>query len=436
MLITAFWLSFCVSSCRNFSARVDRGNAAASALVLDIAVHETSNLGGPSKTVGLGQTKNFFPTGAPLVSSQGAGEATERATSLSTEVHVKNPGWWPTKGEPARDEYVGAEVCGQCHAPISESYRATAMAHAAAPASASQGIRQHDRLSFEFGPFSYQILTNGAESLLSLSDGASTLSRKLTWAFGEGHMGQTYVFEDNGNFYEGHLSFFTSLQALDVTPGQHSSARASLEDAAGRRMDSSEARLCFGCHTTASTVNEQFDPNNSTLGITCEACHGPGGQHADAMSFGTKETADQQIFNPGRLDPVQSVDFCGACHRTWQDVVKSGLVGVGVLNVRFAPYRLENSRCWMKGDARITCIACHDPHKRLVTDAASYDPVCLRCHVLWSAKDTPDHPGAACPVADTNCVTCHMPKYQPTGFHSTFTDHWIRVARTGPLYPN
>jgi hypothetical protein len=358
------------------------------------------------------------------------------AMSLPTEVLLKNPGWWPTKGDPTRKEYVGAEACAKCHASITASWRTTAMAHAAAPAPVSEGLRQHSRLYFQLSPFRYQIMTSSGVSQLSVSDGTSALLRTLAWAFGEGHIGQTYVYEEQGSFYEGHISFFTSLQALDITPGQRGSMPASLEDAAGRRMDPDETRLCFGCHTTASAVNKQFDPHNSLPGVTCEACHGPGANHLAAMSSGMEEAADKQIFNPGRLGPVESVDFCGACHRTWQDVVKNGGVRIGLLNVRFAPYRLENSRCWMKGDARITCIACHDPHKRLVTDVESYDPVCLRCHVLLSAKETPNHPGAPCPVAETKCVTCHMPKYEPPGFHSTFVDHWIRVARPGPSYPN
>ena len=38
--------------------------------------------------------------------------------------------------------------------------------------------------------------------------------------------------------------------------------------------------------------------------------------------------------------------------------------------------------------------------------------------------------------AQTKCVTCHMPKYEPPGFHAKFTDHWIRVVGPGVSYPN
>jgi hypothetical protein len=155
------------------------------------------------------------------------------------------------------------------------------------------------------------------------------------------------------------------------------------------------------------------------------------------MKSGKQEQGAPLIMNPARLDPVESVDFCGACHRTWEDVVTSGFVGLGLLNLRFAPYRLENSKCWGKPDARLTCVACHDPHQPLEHDPAAYDSRCLDCHVNQpGAKITDDYPGAACPVSTKNCTTCHMPKIDSSIQHSTFTDHWIRIVRPGQPYPN
>jgi len=354
---------------------------------------------------------------------------------LTTEMHVQNAGWWPTKGEAPRKEYAGTAACAQCHSAIAATYATAQMAHAAVPAAASEALQTHDHLSLQLGPFFDKIVTTRDSSVLTVSAANSRISRTLEWAFGEGFMGQTYVYEESGAFYEAHLSFFTAPEALDITPGQFRSVPASLDDAAGRRMTEDEARRCFGCHTTASTVGNQFDPHDSVPGVGCESCHGPGASHVVLMSLGTPGKGATEIFNPGKLDPVDSVDFCGACHRTWQDVVASGFVRTGVFNVRFAPYRLENSRCWGTGDARLTCLACHDPHKPLVTDPASYDAACLRCHVLRGAKKVADHPGAACPVATGNCSTCHMPKYEPPGLHYKFTDHWIRVVHPGKPYP-
>jgi hypothetical protein len=252
-------------------------------------------------------------------------------------------------------------------------------------------------------------------------------------------LGQTYVYEKNGSYYESHLTFFSSSQDLNITPGQSLATPRSLEEAAGRRMPPAESRACFACHTTASVTNNQLDVNGAVPGITCEACHGPGASHVVAMNSGQQEEGALQIMNPSRLDPVESVDFCGACHRTQEDVVTNP--GLAALNLRFAPYRLENSKCWTKPDARLTCVACHNPHQPLEHDPAAYDSRCLQCHVNQpGAKTTADlrdsdhpssdhrdsdHPGAACPVSTKNCTTCHMRKTESSLQHSTFTDHWI-----------
>lgn len=143
----------------------------------------------------------------------------------------------------------------------------------------------------------------------------------------------------------------------------------------------------------------------------------------------------QAIFNPRNLRLVAQLDFCGACHRTLYDVHKASISGVE--NVRFQPYRLENSRCWGDGHARLTCATCHDPHKPLNHDPGAYDKKCLACHASSrSQKRSQDRPGKACPAAAKNCVTCHMPQVQLPSMHSLFVDHRSRVTRSKSAYPD
>jgi|HubBroStandDraft_2_1064218.scaffolds.fasta_scaffold03081_4 hypothetical protein len=351
--------------------------------------------------------------------------------SMPTAARVQSPGWWPTKGDATRDSFVGTATCAKCHASKVATQQKHAMASAAVHAADAEILRQHDHLSFRLGPYREEIVTKGQKSVLTVTggNGAAPFSVDLLWAFGVGHMGQTYVYERKGSYYESHLTFFSSSQDLNITPGQSLAPPSSLEDAAGRRMPPAETRACFACHTTASVTDNQLDVNGAVPGVTCEACHGPGASHVAAMKA-DKEDGGRLIMNPSRLDPVESVDFCGACHRTWQDVVTN--IGLGALNLRFAPYRLENSKCWSKPDARLTCVACHDPHQPLEHDPAAYDSRCLNCHVNRPDTKTTadyrdsDHPGAACPVSTKNCTTCHMPKVESSIQHSTFTDHWIR----------
>jgi hypothetical protein len=109
----------------------------------------------------------------------------------------------------------------------------------------------------------------------------------------------------------------------------------------------------------------------------------------------------------------------------------------GPSTTRSAPYRLVTSKCWgTKGDARLVCTACHDPHQQLETTAAAYDHACLKCHAASvGARPAADHPGKACPVAAKDCTSCHMPKVYVPEMHDNFTDHRIRIARAGEAFP-
>jgi Cytochrome c554 and c-prime len=350
--------------------------------------------------------------------------------SLPTELRVHGSGWWPTKGEVPRGEYAGSNACYECHRTKAEEQARTAMFHTGSRAGDSKILLEHGLLTFQVGPYSYQLATAAGKSTLTVSNATDSISVDLLWAFGSGHMGQTYIYQKGEKFYESHVSFFAGPQNLDITPGQSRSIPLNLEAAVGRAMLPDESHKCFGCHTTASMTAKQFDPVHAFGGVGCEACHGPGSRHV------ATDGGAGLMFDPGRLGRVEYVDFCGACHRTWQDVVSGQMVAGGQFNVRFAPYRLQNSKCWVEGDARMACVACHDPHKPLVQVSSAYDVNCLRCHVtIADQKKSSDRSGRACPVATKDCVTCHMPKVEPPNLHSAFTDHWIRIAKPGSAYP-
>ncbi len=386
-----------------------------------------------------------------------AQSAASTGNSKSTFERTAARGWWPTKGDHTRDEYVGSVVCAECHDSNVSDMQGSAMAHAASRASEAESLRKAP-LDFQIGAYRYRISDRDGKKVLRISKGAAAESANLLWAFGMGRIAQTYIYEEKGNFYEGHVSFYTGPQALDVTPGHPRTEPPNLEEGLGRLVPVGETRRCFGCHTTASTTKSGFNTRTLFPGVTCEACHGPGAKHVAAMKTGDVDLGLSAIFNPARLNPVDSVDFCGACHRTVQDVLADSPVKIGSLNVRFQPYRLENSRCWKegKGEGRITCLSCHDPHHALQQDPASYDAKCRQCHDAAggaSAKDAEKgvsegadssvhhnvhgrEQRSACPVGVKLCVTCHMPRFKNAAMHATFTDHWIRIAAPGAVLPD
>ena len=258
---------------------------------------------------------------------------------------------------------------------------------------------------------------------------------QLLWAMGADNMGQTYIVQSGGTLYEAHRTYFEETKGLDETPGQSDKPGESMEEAFGRPLSTEEAASCFACHTVQSSLRGQFDPSHAVPGVGCEDCHGPGAKHVRAMQNNQMDEGLREIFTPVTLSPVGQNDFCGACHRALLDVAAIKATSEPI-NLRFQPYRLAKSHCWSKPDPRLTCVACHNPHEEVRRDASFYDAKCLACHRSCDATITSDKATAsACKVADRQCVGCHMPKYRVPAMHGSFTDHDIRVVRTGEKFP-
>jgi predicted CXXCH cytochrome family protein len=362
-------------------------------------------------------------------------QAGETPISLSTLDRLEDMAWWPTKGVASRNEYAGSAECAKCHFATAVSQLLTEMAGASTRSMDPQTLDGHRTLTFNQPPYTYTILRSGDQVLGSVRNQHSSISQPLFFAFGKGNVGHTYIYKIDGNLFESRVSYYTEIGGLDLTTGHSQSTPEDLERALGRRLEPDEAQRCFGCHTTVSTTAHHFDPEQSVAGVTCEACHGPGLKHVQAMKNGHIDQGKKSILNPRSLDAASSVDFCGACHRTFGDVVQMNVHGVAT--VRFQPFRLEESRCWRRTNGELTCVTCHDPHKPLVQDIISYDQICLRCHRQSSSRiEGQVRRTFACSVGKADCVGCHMLKVEIPGMHHAFTDHWIRIARKGEPYPN
>lgn len=359
---------------------------------------------------------------------------------MSTAARLERSGWWPTRTVKSRDDLVGDAQCAACHSQKISSQQSTPMAQAARLASDSSILRDNPSMSASRGAYRYAIArASDGTTTYSVGDRSADLHATLVWAFGLGNKGQTYIYKVDATYYESELSFYSQIRSLDITTGHETKRPHTLADALGTPLDPPSASKCFACHTTGATTIEQgFQPNRAILGVTCEACHGPGGAHVALMQQTQMEAAsdsDLLIFNPRKLDPVAAVDFCGACHRTLSDVYDMNVKGP--VSARFQPYRLENSKCWGDGDARLICAACHDPHEPLQHSASAYDDKCVACHSVAGSRIASSSPTHLrnCPVGKSNCVTCHMPKVNVAVMHTTFTDHRIRIVRKGASYP-
>lgn len=168
---------------------------------------------------------------------------------------------------------------------------------------------------------------------------------------------------------------------------------------------------CIGCHTT------NYDPVKKAyteMGVGCEACHGPGGDHT---------AGDQNaIVKLKTMDKAKQSMVCGQCHSRGKD--PSGKYAHPVafrpgddLTQAFvdakptAPGRNQqySEHAMSKHAAAGTmCTDCHDPHNTAGIKAQLRKPeneLCLSCHAE-KIKDLATHAPTA-PEGAT-CASCHM----------------------------
>jgi len=346
-----------------------------------------------------------------------------------------------------------APTCATCHAGVAASYAHAAMQHALLTPDANPVLEEHPNLTVKIGNYSYTVETRNGQSAYTVSDGIGSITLPIHWIFGR--HSQTWVLERDGVFYESQVSFFRRDQALATTPGHANIVPHSLAEAIGRRTSHAELLKCFNCHSTDATEGARLTLDKLSPGLSCERCHEGAGRHMTDAIHDNFTTLPRSLK---AMNAEDTANFCGQCHRTWDTAIRNHWHGPA--DVRFQPYRLMNSQCFLGSDPRISCTACHDPHKPVETNLASYDAKCMACHGVarksdpkkpdpkkpdLAKSDAPDSDAASsvpasivktCTVAKANCASCHMPKIELPEGHAAFTDHEIRIVRPNEPYPD
>ena len=345
---------------------------------------------------------------------------------------------WHPRRVPANAEFVGDKVCAECHKKMALTQAQSSMGMAMESVRDSKVLNENPRMTFRTGPYTYEIKRQDKQSVYTVTDGKDAISLPILYAFGQGKAGQTYVLQYEGAYYESLVSYYREVGGLDFTIGASRSVPESLQKALGRRLGETETANCFACHSTGGVTGGKINLEKMSPGVHCEACHGPGKSHVDAIRRG--EPGRQLVFNPGSLGGDElTQEFCAACHRGSDEF--SLLSSMEINNVRFQPYRIFHSKCY-SDDRRIACTACHNPHEPLIQDVAFYDKKCLACHatkdkgIEVKAQPATQSLAVACKVATKDCVSCHMPKLGPPAAHFKFTDHYIRIVKPKENYPS
>lgn len=229
--------------------------------------------------------------------------------------------------------------------------------------------------------------------------------------------------------------------------------------------------MCSRCHATG--VEPRVDSQARTvstrvgeLGISCEACHGPGQRHVDARSLDRDNLAGvndailrTEIVHPKKIDPVRASQICGFCHSMkWFDqsspwrqqgfryrpgddleettpMIRPSQTGAlpgltdflarnpdllqdffwsdGMIRVSGREYNgLIESPCFNGG--KFSCLSCHSPHESDPDDQLIRtrfgNRACTLCHEPFRDESRLlAHTHHRADSTGSECYNCHMP---------------------------
>jgi tetratricopeptide (TPR) repeat protein len=388
----------------------------------------------------------------------------------------------------AMADFVGAEVCGECHVEQLATWRRSTHARAGGRPSTSNVVAPFDGTPIRFRDAVVRPRVRPDRSYVFevARPGDSLITLTVDAVIGGGHMagGGTQGFvtrriDGTWRFlpfdYSRNLRrWFCNTETRAgkgwqlITPDMPLGACG---DWPPVRVlgDTPRFANCQGCH--AGQIDVRFDSaaaryatDVTTFAIGCESCHGPARRHVElARSGRLAGTVDVGLVALDLTDKDASSRVCYQCHAV-KDQLRPGFIAGDSLErfyslafprlgdsplfpdgrVRTFAYQ-EGQRfsdCYVSGGMR--CTDCHAPHSQGYRDVNGValpgrlsDGQCIGCHPSKAARlEAHTHHSPA--SAGSRCVACHMPYLQPPQIGSVVrykrSDHSIAIPR--PAWEN
>lgn len=361
-----------------------------------------------------------------------------------------------------QDDYIGSQICAGCHADAAEAWQASHHALAwtlpgpdTVAGDFSGSSFTHDGMTARFstrpdGGYSIDVTEkDGTQRVYPVHSvaGVEPLQQYLL----ETEPGRLQSFDVVWDTEQQRWFHLYPDQDLPPSDGLHWTGPYKTWNA-----------RCAECHATG--FRKRYDPRSRSyastqaeMGVGCEACHGPGRNHAKWAGHWqtTQEPPPPGFGFPVDFsDPAQAVEQCATCHSRRE----AGLDGNPVPGTRFSDaYTLSllrpglyhadgqiqdevyvygsflQSRMYAKG---VTCLNCHDAHDGELR--AEGNGLCTQCHSpagnsgfpsLRKAEfDSPAHHFHTAGSKAAQCRSCHMAEQVYMG-NDWRADHSFRVPR-------
>ncbi len=205
---------------------------------------------------------------------------------------------------------------------------------------------------------------------------------------------------------------------------------------------------CFDCHVSQLATNYDLatDTYHTTwreAGISCESCHGPGGEHIAAMEAGVQghTSKDIKIIRTLEFSHQRMNDMCATCHAKMVPLSTDFIAGdkfydhydlITLEHADFYPdgrdlgenytYTSWSMSPCLKSD-KLDCNQCHTPSGRPRFEGGEANKSCLPCHAEIVADPTA-HSHHKAESTGNSCIACHMPMSRFAAMART--DHSMR----------
>lgn len=350
--------------------------------------------------------------------------------------------------------YVGAATCGECHDAEHNLWQGSHHDLAMQPASPETVLGDFNNAIFEYFDTTSEFYRKG-DSYYVRTDGpdGSPADYPIAYTFGVDPL-QQYLIEMPGGRLQALSIVWDSRSKVDggqrwyhLYPDEPIRAGDELH---WTGLNQNWNFMCADCHST--NLQKNYDLETDTYATTwneidvgCEACHGPGQKHVNAMQtedwgqpFNGFELSLSRaepkawVIDPETGSPTPDnhgpqmqpeLEVCAQCHSRRATQFHGVRPEDGLFN-HFMPSLLEDGLYHVDGQvanevyvygsflqsamyhAGVTCSDCHNPHS--LERKAEGNALCGQCH-LPSTFDTEEHHGHPEDSAGAECVSCHMP---------------------------
>ncbi|MBX2817248.1 MAG: hypothetical protein KTR24_14665 [Saprospiraceae bacterium] len=336
-------------------------------------------------------------------------------------------------------DFVGSGTCRECHADVYKTHVETA--HYGTSAYPEDG-----NLLGRFNPDDNKVLLENAEVELvreghshyqvirpRAGDGPMEKER-IDIIIGSGVKGQSHLSWSEDQLFQLQASYYPPADCWINSPGFPSQMlRRPIRDG------------CLKCHVTFATNKDfsgqgnRYEKDEMVLGVDCERCHRPAGDHVRFHRNNPDLESPHFIMKLDTLSRQQKIDVCAQCHsgpragilqgnsfsflsgETLSEYSRNFHTGVSdaELDVHGNQYGLlSSSACFVNSE--MDCGSCHDPHKNERGLRATFVDKCKQCHVSPDAECKAD--ASIQQERKGNCVSCHMPNF-PSQTMTVRLDH-------------